>query len=192
MKNFLKISFFLFLASNSDISSAETSCSNKNEILVVDLERIEVESEIGKNVREKVERYMLSIRHQMEQLEKLAESLQQKNKKYDSSLEKKIKISDFNFEKFKNTSQKDRHLMLYALAQKKSAKVNEITKQVSYSMQNFFREQIKCIAKAKKATLVLDNSVIFYGESVSDITDEVINLANKKSNKFKFPKELCK
>lgn len=194
MKSLFKILFFLLLIGRTGGLSAENYVLNNSdkEILVVDLERIEIESEIGKSVREKVEKYMISIRHQMEQLETLAESLQQKNEKYPSSLGKNIKISGFNFEEFKNTSQKGRHLMLYALAQKKSAKVNEITKQVGYSMQRFFKEQIRCIAKARKSSIVLDNSVIFYGESVSDITDEVIALANKKSKQFKFPKELCK
>ena len=156
-----------------------------SDTLVIDWEKIEKETKIGKAIKAKLENYMLYIKKQIELLEGYADKSTSAAK-----LDKGFCLSEFDLEQFKNATDKNRHLMLYSLAQKKSNRVNEISRIVVAEMQRVVKDKVMRIARCRKAKLVLEKSTLFYAESVADISDEVIREVDKVADTFEYPCEL--
>lgn len=191
MRRALKGLVVVALSISTTYSDAHSN-NLQQDIFVIDMDKVENETKIGKGIKDKVEKYMLSIKKQIEMLEKFSEMKDQDVNSKHISEDIDSYPPDFNLEQFKNATDKNKHLMLYSLAQKKSNKVNEVTRSVILKMQNFIKEKIKCVAQKRKASLILDKSALLYGESVVDITSEVIGEIDKNCQEFTFPKELSK
>lgn len=173
---------------------AKKNMNTNNEhikILVVDLERAENESDIGKKLQLLFDRWMADAKKQIELLERIAESLEKEPEhNNDCKLRNKINISDFDISKFKECTEKNRRIMLYSLAKKKSQKMQSLMKEVSTKFNKFIRGKIKDVAERHNSDMVIDSSVLVYGKNTEDITDIVIKEINSSKECFKIPEVL--
>ncbi len=183
------LSLFIHMGSNAE--SRAISNSDCIKILVIDFEKTENDSDIGKKIQFLFDRWMADIKKQIEALEKIAESLEKSSdEKKSFDIKSKVNIPDFDVKKFEGETQKNRRIMLYSLAQKKSLKMHSLMKDVSGKFNKFIREKVRKIAERCNSDIVFDSSVLIYGKCTKDITDEVIREINADKRSFEIPEVL--
>lgn len=164
------------------------------DIVVVDYSVVFAKCKAGRNVSEKISKILSTLRSKFADLEeqlKLSESRKSHNSK--SSHVVFDKNIDFDAKAYRNSSEKDKHLMLYTLAQRKSNEVSDIAAQGEKNLRCFIKETITKVAMEMKVKLVLDKSAVVYADkSIVDITNKVIKQADIDIAKFKYPKGMEK
>lgn len=164
-------------------------------VATVDYIEIVEQSKVGCNIREKIQNLMDSIRRKIEKLEESvrAASTQNGNSNTPSINAVFDNRAEFDPEVYKRSSEKDRHLMIYSLAQKKSNEVSAIAAKSQKALKEFIKSHIRKIANLKGIDVVLDKSAVAYKNSkVSDITKDVIASVNADHKKFVYPEGLEK
>ena len=162
-------------------------------IAVVDYSVAFSQTKIGKEIREKVSYILSNLRKQFADLEdKLKAGKAKKSYNPKSAgvvFDKKI---DFDATAYMNSSEKDKHLMLYTLAQKKSNEISDLAAQAEKNLRILIKKTIEKVAGRMKLKVVLDKSAVVYSDActVKDITKEVIKQADADIKKFEYPKGL--
>lgn len=161
-----------------------------HDIVVVDYAVAFAKSKVGINVSNKISTILRDLKNRFAALEdKLRAAASKKICNPRSSNVVFDKNIDFDATVYINSSEKDKHLMLYTLAQKKSNEVSDLAAEAEKNLRAFIKRTIKKVAAEIKVKIVLDKSAIVYSDSsVVDITDKVIKQADIDMGNFKYPK----
>lgn len=178
----------LYIAILSTFLFSDVFASGTN-VVTIDFMHVVEESKIGEELRRRLKILMDNIRQKISKLEtalKQGDVTEAKKKSYNA-----IFRSNFDIDAYMQSSDQDKHLMLYSLVQKLSNEVSVAAAEGEKNLKSKILTTVKEIAVEQKADLVLDKSSVAYAsKNVVDITGDVIKKVDKDFGKFKFPDQL--
>lgn len=178
----------LYIAILSTFLFSDVFASGTN-VVTIDFMHVVEESKIGAELRRRLKILMDNIRQKISKLEtalKQGDVTEAKKKSYNA-----IFRSNFDIDAYMQSSDQDKHLMLYSLVQKLSNEVSVAAAEGEKNLKSKILTAVKEIAVEQKADLVLDKSSIAYAsKNVVDITGDVIKKVDQDFGKFKFPDKL--
>jgi len=178
----------LYIAILSTFLFSDVFASGTN-VVTIDFMHVVEESKIGEELRRRLKILMDNIRQKISKLEtalKQGDVTEAKKKSYNA-----IFRSHFDIDAYMQSSDQDKHLMLYSLVQKLSNEVSVAAAEGEKNLKSKILTAVKEIAVEQKADLVLDKSSVAYAsKNVVDITGDVIKKVDKDFGKFKFPDKL--
>lgn len=178
----------LYIAILSTFLFSDVFASGTN-VVTIDFMHVVEESKTGEELRRRLKILMDNIRQKISKLEtalKQGDVTEAKKKSYNA-----IFRSNFDIDAYMQSSDQDKHLMLYSLVQKLSNEVSVAAAEGEKNLKSKILTVVKEIAVEQKADLVLDKSSIAYSsKNVVDITGDVIKKVDQDFGKFKFPDKL--
>ena len=165
IKKFITIVIVLFISTN--LSKAQSH------IVYLDLDNIVNNTKAGKliltNLEESKKKTLLKFENKEKELKKIEDQIK-KQKNIISEDEFKMKLIDFR--KQVSIFRKDRQQVINEFNQKRKLEFEEFFKKITPIIENYVSE--------KNIDIVLDKKNIFVGSKKKNITEEIIEIIDKK------------
>ena len=170
LKVVLVIMFVLFIVSPA------TSAQKNIKIGYVDLQKVLVSSDAGREAKRNIERESEEKKKTLEEKKKDIQNMMKNIEKQSSVLSEKVKM-----EKMKEIEEKREDFL--QLLQKSERDLQAKDAELTSNIVKDVMPIIKQIGKEKGYTLILEKNTILYVNEDNDISEEVMELYNKKYSK---------